>query len=67
VSGTQTVFVDMLRPILEIIVSVVQVITIVVSLYGFAYGIYLLVQMHVGHRLGNRHTAVDLSVIRVKV
>gem|GEM_PF-5010708 len=51
----------------QIIVAVVDIVTVVVILYGFMFAIYLFVKMHIDNIFGERHTAVDLSVIRVKL
>ncbi len=51
----------------EIIVAVVDMMTVVVILYGFLFAIYLFVKMHIDNIFGEKHTAVDLSVIRVKL
>jgi len=51
----------------EIIVAVIDVMTVVVILYGFIFAIYMFVKMHMDNLFGEKHTAVDLSVIRVKL
>lgn len=57
----------MLHTIFEVIVTVIDVMTVLVIVYGFVYAIYLFVQMHMDHLFGDKHTTVDLSVIRVKL
>jgi len=56
-----------LRNLSEIIVAVIDVMTVVVILYGFTYAIFLFVKMHMNNLFGEKHTAIDLSVIRVKL
>lgn len=58
---------NMLHTIFEVIVTVIDVMTVLVIVYGFVYAIYLFVQMHMDHLFGDKHTTVDLSVIRVKL
>jgi len=53
--------------IFEVIVVVIDVMTVLVIVYGFVYAIVLFVQMHIDHLFGDQHTTVDLSVIRVKL
>lgn len=53
--------------IFDIIVSVIDIMTVAVIVYGFVYAIFMFVQMHVHQWFGKKHTAVDLSVIRVKL
>ena len=53
--------------ILGYIVEVVDIATVVVMMYGFAYSMVLLAQMHRDHRMGDQHKSIDLSVIRIKL
>ena len=58
---------DFLQQASEIIVAVIDIMTVVVILYGFLFAIYLFVKMHMDNLFGEKHTSVDLSVIRVKL
>jgi len=53
--------------IFDVIVVVIDVMTVLVIVYGFVYAIVLFVQMHIDQLFGDQHTTVDLSVIRVKL
>jgi uncharacterized membrane protein len=46
---------------------VIDVMTVVVILYWFIFAIFLFVKMHINNLFGEKHAAVDLSVIRVKL
>jgi len=67
VSGPHSWLHEVIAETTQIIVAVVDIVTVVVILYGFMFAIYLFVKMHIDNIFGERHTAVDLSVIRVKL
>lgn len=51
----------------EIIVAVIDIMTVLVILYWFVFAIYMFVKMHMDNLFWEKHTSVDLSVIRVKL
>ena len=56
-----------IHQMLTYLVQIVDIATVVVIFYGFAYAMYLFWQMHRDHWTGDDHKAIDLSVIRIKL
>lgn len=49
------------------VVHIIDLFTVIIVLYGFGYAVIMVVQMHVEHRRWDGHSAVDMTVIRVKL